>query len=112
MTSPIPGRTWSLICVVVLELGEQQIELVSFRVSEHVPSLVAALPDMYRPCTSSEQPGKLRLLITIISRADVEMHAELAGLRLCGRLEYGHVDQATDASLPWAVVLLKVDQFR
>jgi hypothetical protein len=46
-----------------------------------MPSLVAALPDIDAPCTSSEQPGKLRFLITI-SRADVEMYAELAGLWL------------------------------
>ena len=31
----IPGSTWSLICVIVLQLGEQQTELIPFRVSEH-----------------------------------------------------------------------------
>jgi hypothetical protein len=46
-----------------------------------VPSLVAALPDIDAPCASSDQPGKFRFLITI-SRADVEMRAELAGLWL------------------------------
>jgi hypothetical protein len=44
----IPGSTWSLICVIVLELGERQTELVPFRTSEHVPSLVAALPSSAR----------------------------------------------------------------
>ena len=55
-------------------------------VSEHMPSLAATLPDIDAPCASSDQPGKLRFLITI-SRADVEMRAELAGLWLW-KLEY------------------------
>jgi hypothetical protein len=38
----IPVSTWWLICVIVLELGEQQAELVPFRVSEHVPSRTAS----------------------------------------------------------------------
>jgi hypothetical protein len=60
-------------------LGAQKAELVTFRIGEHVPSLIAPLPDIGWPGTSSQQPRKLSVLITV-SRIDVEVQTKLASL--------------------------------
>jgi hypothetical protein len=68
------------------DLVSQETELVTFRVGQYVPSLIAVLTDICQVRTSSQEPCQLALLVTV-SRADVEVHTELAGFRGRARLK-------------------------
>jgi len=68
------------------DLVSQETELITFRVGQYLPSLIAVLTDICQARTSSHEPCQLALLVTV-RRADVEVHTELAGLRGRARLK-------------------------
>jgi hypothetical protein len=44
----------------------EQAELVSFRVRENVPALLAGLPDVHRGRAGGKQPRKLAVLLSVV----------------------------------------------